>query len=274
MEKPLISNRQGDPTEGKEQSMGPSTILNYPLVVFCISVIVLWGAAWLGSFFRARNLEERPGEDFGLILGATLTLLALIIGFSFSMATNRYDERKLYEENEANAIGTEYVRADLLPTAEAANVKKLLSKYLGNRLAFYTSPVGPQLQQINLETAKLQADLWSAVRVPGVGSTTAVRALILSGMNDVLNSQGYTQAAWWNRIPPAAWVLMVLIAVCSNVLLGYNSRRKSQPITLLILPVLVSIAFMLIADLDSPRGGLIHVSPVDLLSLSASLRGH
>ena len=62
-------------------------------------------------------------EDFGFILAATLTLLGLIIGFSFSMATSRYDQRKNYEEAEANAIGTEYVRADLLPAADAATVR-------------------------------------------------------------------------------------------------------------------------------------------------------
>ena len=65
-------------------------------------------------------------EDFGLILAAALTLLRLIIGFSFSMATSRYDQRKNLEEAEANAIGTEYARAGLLPAADAAKVRALL----------------------------------------------------------------------------------------------------------------------------------------------------
>jgi hypothetical protein len=75
-------------------------------------------------------------DDFGLILAATLTLLALIIGFSFSMATARYDQRKNYEEQEANAIGTEYVRADLLSPVEAAKVRSLLGSYLDQRVLF------------------------------------------------------------------------------------------------------------------------------------------
>jgi len=96
---------------------------------------------------------------------------------------------------------------------------------------------------------------------------------VVAGMNDVLNSQGYTQAAWWNRIPMAAWGLMAAIAICSNALIGFGARHpKAEYRLLLILPLVISIAFFLIADIDSPRGGLIRVSPQNLRSLSQSLR--
>jgi protein-S-isoprenylcysteine O-methyltransferase Ste14 len=92
-------------------------------------------------------------------------------------------------------------------------------------------------------------------------------------MNDVLNSQGYTQAAWWNRIPVAAWALLLLIAVCSNVMVGYGARNaKAERGLLLVLPLIVAIAFFLIADIDSPRGGVIRVFPQNLHNLAESLR--
>lgn len=255
--------------------MAPDTILNYPIILLVVSVVVLWGAAQVGALFRRRSLEQGQRDDFGIILGATLTLLGLIIGFSFSMASNRYDQRKIYEEAEANAIGTEYVRADLLPAADAAKVSALLRTYLNERIAFYTTRDNEQLQRINADTAALQSELWSAVRTPATAKPTPVNALVLAGMNDVLNSQGYTQAAWWNRIPTSAWWLMAIIAVCANVLVGYGSYHvKGRSVILLIVPLLASFAFMLIADLDSPRGGLIHVSPQNLLSLSKSLYPH
>ena len=75
---------------------------------------------------RRRLAEGHVREDFGIIQGATLTLVALIIGFTFSMALNRYDQRKNYEEDEANAIGTEYSRASLLPPTDAAKIRALL----------------------------------------------------------------------------------------------------------------------------------------------------
>ena len=94
-------------------------------------------------------------------------------------------------------------------------------------------------------------------------------ALVVSGMNDVLNAEGYAQAAWWNRIPSSAWVLLGVIAVGCNLLLGYRAHRPS--ILLMVLPLAVSISFFLIADIDSPRGGLIRVQPQNLMRLSKSL---
>jgi hypothetical protein len=252
-----------------------NTILSYPLVLLLVSILALWGAAWIGASLRTRKLESEQRESFGIILAATLTLLGLIIGFSFSMASERYDLRKTYEEAEANAIGTEFVRAELLPTADAAKVSALLKMYLNERILFYTARDERALQGIDAQTARLQTELWSAVRLPAARRPTAVSALVLAGMNDVLNSQGYTQAAWWNRIPTSGWFLIAIIAIGANVLVGYNSYQgKGRAFVLLIVPVLASIAFMLIADLDSPRGGLIRVSPQNLLSLSESLHTH
>ena len=230
-------------------------------------------SARTGSFFlkRQRKLEEDVREDFGVILTATLTLLGLIIGFSFSMAINRYDQRKNYEEAEANAIGTEYLRADLLPETDATRVRALLSEYLDRRILFYRTRDEQQLRQINTNTAQLQSELWSAVRAPAAAQPTPMIALAIWGMNDVLNSAGYTQATWWNRIPLAAWALMALIAICSNVLVGYGARRAEAERTLmLVLPLVVSISFFLI-DIDSPRGGVIRVQPRNLVGLAQSL---
>ena len=101
------------------------------------------------------------GADAGLVLGATLTILGLIIGFTFSMAISRYEQRKNYEEAEANAIGTEYVRADLLPAADAQKVRALLANYTDQRILFYTTSDEQQLSRVNADTAQLQTELWS-----------------------------------------------------------------------------------------------------------------
>jgi hypothetical protein len=188
------------------------------------------------------------------------------------MAIARYDLRKNYEEGEANAIGTEYVRTGLLPEADAAKVRTELRRYTELRIMFYRTRNRAEMQQINADTAQLQADMWLAVQAPAVAQPTPVVALAVAGMNDVLNSQGYTQAAWWNRIPSSAWALMIAIAVCCNLLVGYGVHQVGLRAGLLfILPLVVSIAFLLIADIDSPRGGFIHVVPQNLVSLAESL---
>jgi hypothetical protein len=251
------------------------SIFDYPMLIFALSFSVLWLSTWVGASIlrKKRNLEDDVREDFSTILVSTLTLNGLIIGFSFSMAISRYDQRKVYEEAEANAIGTEYVRADVLPGANAEKARSLLKDYLDQRILFYKTRGGRELQEINARTAQLQSELWATVRDAGVAQQTPIIALAVAGMNDVLNSQGYTQAAWWNRIPPGAWALMISIAIVGNLLVGYGAKNlKSESVLLLVLPFVFSVSFLLIADIDSPRGGVIRVKPQNLVSLAESIR--
>jgi hypothetical protein len=246
-------------------------ILNFPFMVFVLALSVLWASTILGARLAPRVAKDR--EDLNVVVAATLTLLGLILGFTFAMAVDRYGQRKLYEEEEANAIGTEYLRADLLPQVEGGTVQKLLRDYLDKRIRYYQTREGDALRRIEAATGQLQQQLWVAVRGPARAQQTPIMALVVAGMNDVFNSQGYTQAAWLNRIPVAAWLLLVSIAICANVLVGLSWHRLGSTGLLLgMLPFIVSAALKLIADIDSPRGGLIHVQPVNLITLAASLR--
>jgi hypothetical protein len=249
-------------------------LIKSPYFVFGLSFLLMWLSARIGAFFRKRQpkLENDARQDLDLIVTNTLTLLSLIIAFSFSMAISRYDQRKTYEAAEANAIGTEYVRADLLPVADAARVRVLLRNYLDQRVLFYGTRSENTLRQIDASTVQLQTDLWSAVQAPAAKGPTPMLALVVSGMNDVLDSEGYTQASWWNQIPGSAWGLIAAIAICSNLLVGYGMRRAEPgAIHFLVLPLVLSAAFFLIRDIDSPRRGIIRVSPENLTRLVESL---
>jgi hypothetical protein len=157
----------------------------------------------------------------------------------------------------------------LLSARDAERARGLLRTYLDKRVLFYTSSYGQPLQQIDNDTAQLQNQLWSVVQSSAGAQPTAMTALAVSGMNDVLNSQGYTQAAWWNRIPLEAWFLLALIGIGCNLLIGYGAHRRSA--LLIVFPLAVSVSFFLIADIDSPRRGLIRMHPQNLLSLSETL---
>jgi hypothetical protein len=247
---------------------------NYPLVIFIFSFVVLWASAQAGAFLRKRQkpVDEDDWKDFSTVIAATLTLLGLIVAFSFSMAITRYDQRKNCEAEEANAIGTEYLRLGLLSATDAANARRLLGDYLQQRILFYeTRDVGGRRTQIiETATARLETELWSDVRNAIDQQPTVPMALVASGMNDVLNARSYTQAAWWNRIPSAAWTLMITIAIFCNFLIGYGSHRAGV-LLFFILPLVLSVAFLLIADIDSPHGGLIRVLPQNMVSLSNSI---
>ena len=252
-----------------------SRLPSFPLAIFVLSLAFLWLAVRLGSFLsgKLRQLTDGERKDLDLVTGACLTLLALVIGFTFSMAVSRYDQRKNYEEEEANAIGTEYVRADLLPAVDGERVRQLLMQYLDQRLLFYTVRDHRRVEVIESETAKLQNAMWTIVQSAAKAQPTPVVSLVVAGMNDVLNRQGYTQAAWWNRIPVGAWTLMATLSFCCSALIGYGAHQRST-LLFMIVPFLVSIAFFLIADIDSPRRGIIRVAPQNLISLSQSLHKH
>jgi hypothetical protein len=251
-------------------------LINHPGVLGLVTFVALWGSARIGTRMHRGRRERPKGEDddFRTVLAATLTLVGLLIGFAFSMAVSRYDLRKSYEAAEANAIGTEYVRADLLPAADAAKLRQLLKEYTAQRVLFYGRYDDQMFAQSAARRAEVQQQLWSAVSAATI-DRSPFTALAVAGMNDVLNSQAYAQAAWLNRIPRAAWILLALVAALSNVMFGYGTSSSSadpKNRLLLVLPLVVSISFFLIADIDSPRGGIIRVSPENLLSVADGLR--
>jgi hypothetical protein len=247
-------------------------MVRHPVFLFLFTVVVLCLAAQAGFWLRKRRtLNEDERQDLGVEQAATLTLLGLIIGFAFSMAVSRYDLRKSREAEEANAIGTEYVRVGMLPAADAAALRPRLKRYTDLRIRFYQTRDDDELQKINSDTAQLQSEMWSVVEAQGQAQQTPIVALAVAGMNDVLNSQAYTLAAWLNRIPVAAWMLMMSISVCANLLIGYGAKSVRAGHLLYVLPVVIAIALLLIADIDTPRRGLIHIAPLNLISLSQSL---
>ena len=188
------------------------------------------------------------------------------------MAIDRHDQRERLEEGEANAISTEYLRADLLPETTAAATKGLLKQYLDQRILFYTEQDAEKIAAIDQKTDQLQSELWNAVLPMARSNPNATTALVTAGMNDVLNAQGYVQAAWWNRIPYTAWTLMGAIAICANLLVGFGARNFQKNITLfMIFPFVIAVSFFLIADIDSPRGGVIRIEPRNLITLQKLL---
>jgi hypothetical protein len=251
-----------------------SILTNYPILLLGVTCVALSLAAWIGARVLGKwsPIKAHARHDFGVVLASVLTILGLLIGFSFSMAISRYDSRKICEEAEANAIGTEYLRADLLARPDAAKVRSLLAQYLQQRVLYYSIHDDVQIKRIDERTSELSNELWAAVVPASAAQPTPVVALAVSGMNDVLNSQGYTQAAWLNRLPEGAWILIMVIAVGTTLLVGYGVEDpKVNAGLLLVLPFVLAVTFALIADIDSPRGGMIRVVPQNLDSLAATL---
>lgn len=249
-------------------------MMNYPFLICVISFVSFWAAGQLGALLRRRRkTEDGPHEhnDYGIVVSATLTLLGLLIGFSFSMAINRYEQRTDYEEEEANAIGTEYLRVDLLPDPVRQRVQAQLVDYLELRISRHRVHASHDTTELVAKTSHLQNEMWREIEDAAALNPNPVMATVVTGMNDVINTQGYSNAARYNRIPFPAWALMASIAVFANFLIGFGTE-KPRVFNLLIVPLAISVSFLLIADIDSPQGGLIRVAPQNLIVLDDSLK--
>jgi hypothetical protein len=188
-------------TRQRGQDLVMTALVDRPGLLFVVSFAAFLFATFLGVIAQRAWRLMRTGEqnELTIVQSAALTLLGLIVGFSFSMAVSRYDQRKNLEEAEANAIGTEFARADLMPESVASGAHGSLKRYLDQRILFYSTSDPGTLKQIRTDTEKLGADLWALARSNALAQPTPVAALVASGMNDVLNSADYTTAAWLNR---------------------------------------------------------------------------
>ena len=248
-------------------------LVDHPAVFFVVTLTLLVVSARIGVLARIRGhkLTEADRVEFDLVRNAMFTLLGLMVGFAISMAVSRYDLRVFDEEAEANAIGTEYLRLDLMPPETTAAASALLRTYLDERIAFYQDRDPDHEAKNDVQTIETMNALWAAVAPEAKTRQTPTDALVASGMNDVLNAEGITLAAWRNRLPVEVWMLLLLIATGCNFLIGFGAERLS-PVTHAILPVTAALAFLLIADVEGPRNGLVRVQPVNLNDLVAAFR--
>ncbi len=146
-----------------------------------------------------------------------------------------------------------------------------MKHYLEQRILFYQATHQSDVDAINIKTQAIQDQLWSQVSQSARASQTPVMALVTGGMNDVFNRSGYTQAAWWNRIPRSAWLLLFVLSMFSMGMMEFHNCARGKRTFPWLLPLVFSFSFALISDIDSPRGGMIRIQPQNLLSLAGSL---
>jgi hypothetical protein len=248
-------------------------LADYEFLTFAVTLAVLWLAVEVGAWIaaRLRPVKEEERGHLSQVTGAGISILALIIGFSFSAAIGRYDQRKAYEQEEAAAIGSEYDVAGLLPDTDAAQFRALIAQYIPLRVAFYETPGKVELASLRAERAKLEDQMWPIAQRNAKANQTPIMGQVVSGLNNMTTRASYSLAAAADRIPDGAWTLMAALAFVSCVLLGYGGHGRHTLGIRLVLPVLVALAFFFIASLDTQRRGLIRVHPVNLLRVQSEI---
>ena len=222
-----------------------------------------------------RSKDEARKEQIGGIQGAILGLLALLLGFTFAMSVARYDARRGLVLQEANAIGTTFLRASLLPETHKAGVENLLRRYVDVRLDFYS--VGEdKAKQAAAEqaAAQLQLELRAHAATAGKEAPTPLIVSFISALNETIDLDATRMNALRAHVPGAVWLLVCTVAACGCSAGGYGAGASGarSAFTIVELPLLIAVAITLIADLDRPRGGLIGISQQPLLDLKQSLQ--
>jgi hypothetical protein len=242
--------------------------------IYVASLVLLIGAGEIGRRIglRARG-HGHPA--LGTIESASLGLLALMIGFSFSMALNRYDSRKAAVLDEANAIGTTMLRAQLLPEAQAKPSADLLGQYARIRLALGRTGTDAKARADAIaRSLDLQNRLWQlAVAASAVDAHSTPIGLYVQALNDMIDMHEKRLTAIGNHVPESVVLLLYLIALTATGFTGYGAglagdgERGSK----LVMAVLIATVLILVIDLDRPYRGLVTVSQQPMLDLIQGL---
>jgi hypothetical protein len=239
-----------------------------PLAVFWLT---LAGANYvciaLGSAINRRFALERGGPEekaLDVAHGAIFVLAGLILGFTFSYASARFDARRLLVVDEANAIGTTYLRASYLPAGAADRFRAVLRDYAQARLATYSLLPDPAASQATeRKSIELQDVLWSAVLTAARNDPRNVQlGLLTQTLNETIDISAKQSAALRNHVPTAMLGLVFVVSLVSMILVGVHFARMREPQVFLgiVVALLLATVVTAIVDLDRPQAGLVVVN--------------
>lgn len=248
--------------------------------VFLASMLLVLLAATIGSWFGDRELKRSDGEikvQSAAAVGAALGLLAFMLAITFSITNSRFDERRHLLLQEANAIGTAYLRTDILKVEEKRLAQCLLIDYVANRLQFFDAIDADNAQTFSLlrrQSEDMQDALWKIGISAAERNPSPPSALFLSALNELIDvHQARISVGVQYRMPGAFWTTLYSLVGITMLLAGYDERvsgaRRSYIVTLPIAAAF-SLVLTLVVMLDRPQS-LRSVNPLPLYDIQSSL---
>jgi hypothetical protein len=246
--------------------------------VFAIIVLILvapLAAGFVLGLRETRAEQERAFLQLSNLQLSLLGLLALLLGFSFSTATTRWELRKQALIDEANAIGTTYLRTSLLPDSERKDVAALLVEYVDVRLSPETMDADPSRRAQNAAQARqLHARLWRlAMTAVAADPRPVTTGLFVPSLNAMIDAHGKSVALIEDRVPQSILWLLLVVAMGATGLTGITAGLTNVRNLVAggLVSLLIAFVMLLIVDLDRPARGLIRVSQANLRDLRASM---
>jgi hypothetical protein len=234
-------------------------------LIMLVSAVLIFAMSEIG-FQVGRGKGPTPdGNDPSLLVQTTsFTILALLLGFSFSLALGRFDARRVTFLRESNAISTTFLRADLLDATTADAVRADLRAYVAQRLAFVRSEAKPlQRADADARSAVLQRDMWMlASQAAHRDVRSTMTPLFLATLNDTINLSAEERAVLAAHIPDVVIIWLLLIALIAAAMIGYGYGRQGKRAVIFkaIFATMVALVFGLVLDLDRPQRGIIRIN--------------
>lgn len=247
------------------------------LVVIGFGLMALmFGAALSGYAIRrlpptgATDIGEGDGQQ-AYIVSAVLGLLALLLGFTFSLALDRFEDRRALVIEEANAIGTTFLRVQLLPEPERGQFSRTLASYVDIRIALAGAP--DRTGRLAERNDKAIIEIWKQASnaVDRVGSTPTM-ALLVSSANDVIDLDTERKQARYARIPSLVYGSLTIYIAVTGIIFGYVLSGSKSRIAGLLLFGLIALSFTLIVDIDRPTNGLLREDQGAMIALRDFLK--
>lgn len=230
----------------------------------------------IGFRLGRRGSSETAHEGTGALEAAVFALLGLLLGFSMAGGMSRLDHRRDLIVQEANAIGTAYLRLDLITPGEQAEIRRLFREYLDVRLRAYNKLPDLDQTQRELERAtEIQQRIWAAaVKLSRPDSTT--ERLLLPAINEMIDITTARTVALEIHLPALIFAMLTVVTLLSGLLAGYTmSKRKTRSwLHIFTYAAVIAVTLYAVVDLDNPRSGLIRLDAADeaLTKLRASLQ--
>jgi len=243
-------------------------------VILAIVLLALSEFGWRTGLARSRAKPEKT-QNGGSVPAAVLTLLGLLLGFTFAMAVSRHETRRDLVVQEANSIHTTARRAQLLPEPQASNVGRLLRGYVALRIeAHRETQFSQRFADLRKSSADLHGRLWNEAVAAAAKQPTPITASFIVSLNETIDFEATRIAAKRNHVPGAVWLLLLCVAGCGLWLTGWEAgiARGHPFLARFLFPILIAVVIALITDIDTPRGGLITLDDRPLLELNDSLK--
>ncbi|MCY1077892.1 bestrophin-like domain [Archangium lansingense] len=250
--------------------------MNRPALFLPLCFVLLLASGWAGAFLRERKpglIPQEHKEHFSSLETSVLGMLALLLGFTFSMALSRYDTRHQLEVEEANSIGTTWLRTSLLPEPQRSQTRALLPNYVDARVRFFSAGTDQTAYEEALRKAgELQQQLWQTASEAADARRDALMANYITTLNETIDVSEKRTAALENHIPHAAWAMLIFFSLAATFIVGLAMPSRAA-MMLVILPMVISCALTLVLDLDSPRSGLIRVDQSSMERTQRAIHG-